>query len=412
MEDLGNERRAVVRQLESMGVEPVHAETMSPDGGSSWETIRYQIEQCHLFVLLLGDRYGWEPNSGHGANSGLSVTHLELNEARSRNKLVLAFMKILPYGAAADVKRDNFRREVSDWAGGVFRQEFEWADDLADKVGAAITNLWTDALMKSLVSSSDSNDQAPSVKISPATAVHGHRSSKVLLAGAGMSIAAGYPSALLLKNMLAQDLWDRGLDNNQLLAFSFSDLATYYEGRFGRDRLSSRINDALNTPQSVTPTLAHIRAVTVFKNIVTTNYDDLFERACDEMGLKYRVLHPFDSSTAEHFDGLSLYKIAGSATSPKTLALTDHDQLRAAADPVFSEVRDMLVNSELVIIGHSLRDDNVRRLLANRDPSRGALYVSPTSAATDEMMLHRFGLALVESTADAFMADFGDSEAS
>ena len=139
MEDLGNERRAVVQQLKSMGIEPINAEDMPPVGRSSWSSIHSEIDQCHLFIVILGDRYGWEPDSGYGAGTGLSVTHLELQAARQGSKLVLAFMKKLRYGAAIDVKRDSLRKEVSDWATGVFRQDFEWADELASKVAMSVT---------------------------------------------------------------------------------------------------------------------------------------------------------------------------------------------------------------------------------------------------------------------------------
>lgn len=408
MEDLGNERRAVVRQLLSMGIEPVNAEDMPPDGRSSWETIRAEIDQCHLFVLILGDRYGWEPDSGYGANSGLSVTHLELQAARNGGKLVLAFMKKLHYRAAMDARRDALRKEVSDWASGVFRQEFEWADELASKVGASVTNLWTNALLKQLVRRADEVSGVGTVVPAPRAGVLAPKVSteKVLLAGAGMSIAAGYPTALLLMGILANDLWGEQQDANQLLAHNFSDLAVYYEATLGRPALEKRITEVLDTPQAVAPTPAHMKAVRSFKTIVTTNYDTLFERASEIQRVVYRVVHPFDIKPSDPFEGLTIYKLVGSALEPNTLILTSEDLTRAAQEQVFVRVQELLAHNELVVIGHSLRDGNVQQLLSRRNPQYQAVYVSPSTAASDDIVLSRYGLKRVQATADGFMSDF------
>jgi len=410
MEDLGNERRAVVQQLRSMGIEPVNAEDMPPDGRSSWETIHAEIDQAHLFILILGDRYGWEPDIGYGAGSGLSVTHLELQVARAKSKLVLAFVKKLRYGAAVDVKRDAMRREVSDWANGVFRQEFDWADQLAGKVGESVTKLWTDALLKQLVRSADTTPviQSPTPRPSSALAFPEPGTlTKVLLAGAGLSISAGYPTALLLMGIMANDLWGVQPESSELFRHSFSELAAFYEATRGRQALEQRIVQTLDTPHAVVPTPAHMRAVLAFRSIVTTNYDGLFERACELQGIAWRVVHPSDDVPHEPFEGLTLYKIVGSASAPQTLTLTTEDLRRAANGSVFARVKWLFEQNELVVIGHSLRDENVQQLLANRNPQREAIYVSPSTAITDEIVIAQYGLKRMHATADEF---FGVSQ--
>jgi len=409
MEDLGNERRAVVQQLVSMGIEPVNAEDMSPVGRTSWDTIRSEIDQCHLFVLILGDRYGWEPTSGYGANTGLSVTHLELLAAREEGKLVLAFMKKLRHGAPVDVKRDSLRGEISDWATGVFRQEFEWADELAPKVGASVTTLFTDALLKQLVRRADEASSPARIGSAPpraGAALYKPSTEKVLLAGAGMSVAAGYPTALVLMDILAIDLWGQPQDAAQLMAYNFSELAAYYEDVLGRKALEKRIVEVLDTPQAVMPTPAHMKAVRSFRSIVTTNYDRLFERACDIQGLAYRVVHPFDAVPNDQFDGLTIYKLVGSALAPQTLILTSEDLLRVAQGNIFPKVQNLIAHSEIVVIGHSLRDGNVQTLLKQRAPDSAAVYVSTSTAAINEVVLSRFGFTRVQSTADDFMSSF------
>ncbi|RQT10233.1 DUF4062 domain-containing protein [Burkholderia contaminans] len=403
MEDLGNERRAVVQQLRSMGIEPVNAEDMAPDGRSSWETIQEQIEDCHLFVLILGDRYGWMPDRGYGAGSGLSVTHLEFNAARASKKLVLTFMKSLRYGAPVDNKRDDFRKEVADWSTGFFRQEFVWADELATKVSDAIVSLWTDALQKELVRRAEKPASLyPVSVVSPQPAHIG--ASPVLLAGAGMSISAGYPTALLLMEIMARDLWNEQPETTSLSHHSFSDLATYYEQRLGGKALRQRIVDVLDTPQAVSPTPAHLRAVLAYKNIVTTNYDPLFERACDLLGVAMRVVHPFDNAFEGTFDGVTLFKLVGSASTPDTLILTNSDLQRAASGPAFANAKLLIGSNDLVVIGHSLRDENVQQLLLDRGLGWKATYVSPSNDVTDDVLMSQYGFTRVTSTADDFLA--------
>jgi DNA-binding PadR family transcriptional regulator len=148
MKDLANERLAVRQRLSDLDLEPVNAEGWGPNGSKSWTRIQGEIESSDLFVLILGERYGWIPDIGPGAGSGLSVTHLEFREARRLQIPVLPFLKHLSYDTdrlSEDAqRRDQFRREVTDWAEGQFVAEFELAPDLAAKVGRSLIELLVD----------------------------------------------------------------------------------------------------------------------------------------------------------------------------------------------------------------------------------------------------------------------------
>src|SRR5688572_15398796 len=99
MEDLANERQAVVQQVRGLGLEPVNAEGLLPNGATSWNLLADEIQASHIFVLILGDRYGWIPTTGYGAGLGKGVTHLETDLARAAKIPILPFMKKLKYGA-------------------------------------------------------------------------------------------------------------------------------------------------------------------------------------------------------------------------------------------------------------------------------------------------------------------------
>lgn len=137
MKDLGDARRAVVERLRSLNLEPVNAEDMNPDGRSSWDVIRSEIDASNLFILLSGESYGWIPDSGPGAGEGRSVTHMEALYANTLGLPILPFFKRLAYDSPRDTDdanaRDAFQREVGDWEAGRFRQEFEWIDELSKR---------------------------------------------------------------------------------------------------------------------------------------------------------------------------------------------------------------------------------------------------------------------------------------
>src|ERR1043165_1420234 len=84
MKDLVNERDAVCRKLRDFNFDPVNAESWLPDGSKSWERIASELETSDLFVLLLGESYGWKPTTGPKADLGLSVTEIEYREARDQ----------------------------------------------------------------------------------------------------------------------------------------------------------------------------------------------------------------------------------------------------------------------------------------------------------------------------------------
>lgn len=143
MDDLRNERRAVRNGLLEFNFEPVNAENLAPNGAVWWTRIGVELEECDVIILFLGDTCGWVPTSGPQAGSGKSVTHLEFERARELGLPVLGF--IPRYFSAPTAKerrrREDFRRLIENWDTGVFRSEFDLADDLAEEPGRAMIEL-------------------------------------------------------------------------------------------------------------------------------------------------------------------------------------------------------------------------------------------------------------------------------
>jgi len=149
MQDLANERDEVRRRLIEFNFEPVNAEGLLPTGQGSWDRIAGEIVSSDLFVVILGDTYGWIPPSGPMHNLGKSVTELEFLEANARGLPVFVFSKRLSAHMDATSedsrRREAFRSEVESWDGGYFRTDFELASELANKVGRALVAFLSDA---------------------------------------------------------------------------------------------------------------------------------------------------------------------------------------------------------------------------------------------------------------------------
>jgi tetratricopeptide (TPR) repeat protein len=83
--DLKAERQAVMDWLISAGHQPVHS--YRPDGETVRESCLDDIDGCDLYVLLLGHRYGFQPEDGNPDR--LSMTHLEFRRAKALPRIAL-----------------------------------------------------------------------------------------------------------------------------------------------------------------------------------------------------------------------------------------------------------------------------------------------------------------------------------
>ncbi|MFL0336206.1 MULTISPECIES: DUF4062 domain-containing protein [Stenotrophomonas] len=398
MDDLVNERRLVAKRLKELGIEPVNAEAMPPSGLNSWDRIRGEIDSCQIVILILGDRYGWVPDDGHGAKLGKSVTHLEYDHAKERGKIILPFQKRLRYGHPVDTLRDDFRREVSEWSDGTFRQEFDFADELSELAGAAIIDLLRNTFLKN----PPYPHRRPRSIPQPALPTSNRSTNKdVLIAGAGMSIAAGMPPASLLIGLLSHEIWDQPSQSER---FNFSDVAEFYALQFGKEQLISRLVEAMDRLGNPQPTTAHKHAVNYFGAIITTNFDNLFEQACEQQGIPYIVMLPGES-LPEVGNRLPIYKLIGSLDTPESLRLTQRETAVEVNSDLVMMAKQLTQRNPVTVIGHGLRDGLIPEILSQRPESLEGRMVSPIAAPMEEILLNRFHLKKVEISADDFMED-------
>lgn len=410
MDDLANEREAVIDAIQDLNFEPVNAEGILPNGATSWDVLEPEIQSSHICILLQGDRYGWIPTEGYGAGLGKSVTHLEIDTARRARKPILPFFKELKYGVASksvDARlRDRFRKEIGDWKDGQFRAEFRGANDLRKKARQALLDALATSWLREAVEAEVARTPPLLATIfpdlPPPPAVDPTAPPEVLFAGAGLSLSAGLPSANALAGVVGRAL---RLDPDQTSRHSLAHLFELVEFKFGREKMIEIVAGVLNPPVPVEPTMAHMAAVRHFPVILTTNYDHLFERACEMLELPYVVRTPNGEKLVPSKPGITIFKIDGSADNPESLVLSPGDTERARGDGSFwNEVADVLQKSSPVVIGHSLRDITSRSLMRQRNRTLRGVYVAPLIDPVDGLLIDGLNLEGVECAASDYFS--------
>ncbi|HEX6186153.1 MAG TPA: DUF4062 domain-containing protein [Pyrinomonadaceae bacterium] len=416
MKDLKNERRHVVARVRQLNFEPVNAEDWTPTGSRPWERIEKEMGSCHLFVLILGESYGWIPQKGPGADGGLSVTHMETRMARELGLPILPFLKRLDEGVAEDPQRRGFREEVSDWAAGGVIKRFEFDDELADGVAASLVEVLSDTYLSNAVQERSKSvrvlEPEPEVGRSGPEIVDIPREltelvaakKMVLLAGAGISMAAGYPSARAMTETVQAHL-RRELNSPtlNLTGMPFQEIASNIEAAFGRGYLLDIFLRAMSGPQGIEPTEAHLASVRLFDRIVTTNFDGLFEEACRRQGIPHAVIEDYAGDGVTP-DGVTIFKLSGSLERPETLLITERDVWDTYGDEPsgWKRLIGTVTRSPVLIVGSSLRDTAIKKLFSDAEGAIRGYIVSPEINPFERHQYQRLNLQPIDEKADDF----------
>lgn len=333
MKDLGNERLMVEQKIREIDFEPVNAENWLPSGGNSWLKIQEEINSSHIFVLIIGERYGWIPPEG----AGRSVTHLEFLKAREIGLPILPFLKTLSFDTERESddakRRDEFRKEITDWSSGQFVSEFNLAPDLAIKVGHTLVGVLQESFLRSEVQRRTIltrpyeerlrvAKRAGSIKLPEPLIAAAKNHKLILIAGDGVSVAAGLPSDKAMSEVLASRLELDDLSGRSVAAIPFPLMAEIYIQNQGYQWLEKELQQ-LMTGLKIEPTQFHLQSVKLFKRILTTNFDETFETAYRTQHIPFELIEPRKSNYSYEQTGALITSSSGRSRASKTLEYSD-----------------------------------------------------------------------------------------
>jgi hypothetical protein len=217
-------------------------------------------------------------------------------------------------------------------------------------------------------------------------ALEAHRERLVLFLGAGISTGAGLPD---WNQMIAELAKKAGIEPDlraDMEKLPIIDQARYVESTLrdlGKGRLQEAIVELMRASRC---SLSHaLLAALPVREVVTTNYDELFELASEGAGEPLAQLPYRPDRDKKRW----ILKLHGTVSEPAAIVVTREDYLgyheqRAALAGI---VQGLLITKHMLFVGFSLEDENFHRIVHD---VRNALR-----AGSDEGKHQPFGTAVM-----------------
>lgn len=219
----------------------------------------------------------------------------------------------------------------------------------------------------------------------------------VLWVGAGLSLYAGLPSGVQLREILYKGLTP--LEKEEVgkesdLSHLADEICTL---KGNRNYIIQTLKNTFTRDFLSTETHKIISQIPHFRNIITTNYDSLFESVYGSG--KLNVI--FSDNHTPYIDAkkVNLFKIHGDLSNPDSIIITESDYNNffskdTEQNTIWSVIKGIIATKSILFIGYSLEDTNVEVVFNKiRDKigenGKECYFVAPNISTTKSIKLNR-----------------------
>eukprot|EP01122_Echinamoeba_exundans_P002066 TRINITY_DN1202_c0_g1_i6.p1 TRINITY_DN1202_c0_g1~~TRINITY_DN1202_c0_g1_i6.p1 ORF type:complete len:448 (-),score=27.53 TRINITY_DN1202_c0_g1_i6:643-1986(-) len=210
----------------------------------------------------------------------------------------------------------------------------------------------------------------------------------VLFLGSGVSAGAGLPTWRQLLLQLAQVAQMPEEEMALIDKMSFLDSARVIEMRLGGwKNLSHAI--ATRVQVSTYSLLCGLLAGLPVHEIVTTNYNQMFELSSRGVGLNVSVLPYYPIENCDRW----ILKMHGCVTHPEDIVLTREHYMRyqSTRSALSGIVQSLLITRHMLFVGFSLQDDNFHRIADEVRRSLRTISETESAAASSSSQTYTSG---------------------
>ena len=219
----------------------------------------------------------------------------------------------------------------------------------------------------------------------------------VLWVGAGLSLYAGLPSGVQLREILYKGLTP--LEKEEVgeesdLSHLADEICTL---KGNRNYIIQTLKNTFTRDFLSTETHKIISQIPHFRNIITTNYDSLFESVYGSG--KLNVI--FSDNHTPYIDAkkVNLFKIHGDLSNPDSIIITESDYNNffskdTEQNTIWSVIKGIIATKSILFIGYGLEDTNIQVIfnkIRNKIGENGkeCYFVAPNISTTKSIKLDK-----------------------
>jgi hypothetical protein len=237
------------------------------------------------------------------------------------------------------------------------------------------------------------------------------RNEVLLWAGSGFSLYAGYPSGWGFGQILHQGLTPSQQPmlnpNDSLPRYVEQYIVLHNERRNELNRELLRVFSA--APKSL-ETHEKLVKIPFIDQIVTTNYDSLFELA---YGYRLHKVTQGKNIPLGEPNQVTLYKVHGDLQDPDSIVIADRDFrgfFRKNDKVLWTALEALMAKRHIVFVGYSLEDPNVKELYEwireqLGSQMREAFFIAPNQNELNRRWMDKNNLTYIDSTGEAFVEE-------